>query len=531
MSRRRVADLSAILLAATSLAVYVVSIFLTPAAPVHEDEIPIPAIARDGFGRPVRLGSIDASGDAQVALASGAGAHYAIWEEPGGMRSELLVGSQRNAALPIIETTAIRGLWGGSAGGDPVVAWIERSFDDGSYTLQWNWRGELRTAARAASEPLVRFVQGASEPHVVLARPGREGWSLAIVGWSGNERNAPPRAPQWSLRGLDAIEVDGLVQLAWLEGTNDVLLGRLQSTWTAWRATWPADAAAPTATFPVGAARWSGVGDVVRLANRVDGVHLAWPRSDGRLVVTDAQGTDRDLGHGYLLGATARGWLWFAEDVVWERTMVDPARAVLRLPAVPEQVAFAADGAQVALAWSSGRYLGGLEVWGVGNAEPYTPTPLDRAALAMGWDPWQPWSSILGHLLTSILVGLLFATAMLPLWWIGAAVLGRGGLGPRPSALLDGVVLGSSTLLVLVALLRLGSVAGLGTNAATSGGTLLHALALALGCGVAFLVLRGRDVEATSGRLLAATLAGTIALAVWAFGTLTAWQALLGAPT
>jgi len=526
---RRIATPRTLVIVVALLA-YLGSAWISPSPASSGDFASPPVLAAGGFGRPTQLGSIDASGDAQVALASGSENVYVAWEQPDGVRlAPLLVEEDGASVDTLVPSNGIRGLWAGSAGGDPVVAWLERDLRDGRYRFLWTWRGETREAFRTANVPEAQLVREGSEPEVVSAVATADGSRIRLHGWSGVVQVSEPRDPRWRVRGLDAVRNQDDLHVAWLEGSSEVVLGRVQSTWTSYLAVWDGGTRPLSAARDLGAGAYRGAWDVVHIALMDDGVHVAWPRPDGILRVRTPAGRDVPLGMGTLLGHAGGTWLWVEEAIVWRQTPMAGAERILLLPAVPERVALTHARNVTAVAWSSGRYLGGLEVWGVHDAEAYTPTWVDRVALQMGWDPWNPWSAVAGHTLTALLLAVLFATAALPIWWVGAGLMARFAPANGHGVRRDGVALGLSSVLLTLALLRALSGTSFAVPAGVVGGVTLHVIALAMAALVTLVSLRGRDLEATSGRLLAAGLAGTLALAVWTFGTLNAWQSLVAA--
>jgi hypothetical protein len=306
------------------------------------------------------------------------------------------------------------------------------------------------------------------------------------------------------------------------------VLGRLDARWRAYRSDWPDGAAEPGPIADAGAARVRGVRDVALLGGPA-GDEVAFTAPDGRVSVTDAQGATRTLGEGTPLGWLGGRWLWF-DDVFVRRTGKDGRiETVLRLPAAPERIAAGEAGGVVAIVFSTGRYLGGLEVWSANDAEAYRSGPLERFALTMGWDPWRIATAAGGHLLTALLVATLASMAFAPIWWLGASLLARRRSRSHAAAILDGVALGIlSVVAVLVPVaLRVAASGGPGLSLLVDPAWL--AAGAVVGVGVAAAASVGRDLEATVGRLLAATLAGSTLLAVVAFGTLSAWQRLVTA--
>jgi hypothetical protein len=482
-----------------------------------------PAIAAEGFGRPVRLGTIAAGGDAQVAMAGGAGGPIAVWEDGEGVRLQALDGAE---ARREVASRGVRGVWAGQAGGAPVLAWLERDLADGRTHLRWRWRGETRSALRSGQPARVRVVRGGARPELLVATPVGDGWRLALHAWDGGRRAFGPR-PQ-TVAGLDAVRDGAEVRISWLEGTNDVVLGRLEASWTAYLARWPDGADRPEAPRALGPARWRGAGDVTRQATAPP-LQVGWPGPDGVLRVAAPDGPTRALEPGRLLGRLGGRWTWLRETEVRQLLGEDDVRTVLRLPAAPEHAAAAHVAGVTGVAWSSGRYLGGLEVWAVSDRTAYRASWIERLALAMGWDPWRPWSAAGGHLLLSALAALLLSTAFAPLWWLGAALLSRRR-DAAASPALEGALLGVLSVAAVTAAVGTRAAATVSASAAAlTGGPLGVAAAGAVGLAVATAALARRDLEATAGRLLAAWLAGLTMLLVLAFLTLTAWQRLAGA--
>lgn len=481
-------------------------------------------IASHGFGRPVRLATIDAGADAQVAIAEGPDGPTAVWEDGEGLVRQHL-GDGRVERLA--STRGVRGLWAGEAGGAPVVAWLERDLSDGRMRLVWRWRGETRELTRGGQAPRVRIVAGSSTPALVAAVPTAEGWRLSLYAWDGTVRHGPVRG--LTVAGLDAVRHHDAVVVGWLEGSSDVVLGRLDGAWSALIARWPDDASRPEPEATLGAARRVGTGDVVRLAATEGGLAAAWPAPDGRLLARDPDGAVRVLGTGSLLGRPGGAWTWTEGDEVRRTTPDGSVVTVLRLPAAPERAAAGYAAGVTGIVWSSGRYAGGLEVWGVTDRSAYEPSWVDRVVVAMDWDPWRPWSAAAGHLALSLLTAGLLAIACTPLWWLGAALLSRYRATSQRTVLLDGATLGIGTVLGGVAAIAAGSTLNPAEVRALTGGAGWIVAGVVCGVGVTWLALRGRDVEPTFGRTLAAWTSGGTMLLVLAFGTLVAWQRLFGA--
>ncbi|MDZ7707251.1 MAG: hypothetical protein U5J97_05035 [Trueperaceae bacterium] len=480
-------------------------------------------IASHGFGRPVRLATIAAGADAQVAIAEGPEGPAAVWEDGEGLVLERL---GRGDPERLASTRGVRGVWAGGADGAPVVAWLERDLSDGRMRLVWRWRGETREVTRAAQVPHVSIVAGSLAPTLAAAVPTAEGWRISLYDWDGSVRHSDSR--ELTVAGLDAVRVNDAVVLGWLEGSSEVVLGRMDGDWSALIARWPDDAPRPELPDTLGAARRVGTGDVVRIAATRDGVVAAWPAPDGRLQARDASGAVRVLGTGSLLGRPGGRWTWTEGDEVRRTTPDGSVVTVLRLPAAPERAASGHAAGVTGIAWSSGRYSGGLDVWGVTDRDAYEPSWIDHAVAAMDWDPWRPWSAAGGHLLVSLLTAGLLAIAFTPLWWLGSALLGRRSATSGRAELIDGTVLGIGTVLAGIVAIAAWSTPGPAEVRALTGGPAWIGAAVAAGVAVAWLALRGRDLDPTFGRTLAAAVAGGTMLFVLSFGTLVAWQRLFG---
>ncbi len=484
---------------------------------------PLPAIAAGGFDRPERLVTMDGLFTAEVALAPAAdGGPLAVWQDGDGVsaRTVTLDGPPERR----ITTLGVRGVWAGAAGGDAVIVWMERDLSSGASAVRARWRGETRTLLPTRERPRVAVVTGAERPELALALPSPDGWRLGLVDWDGRRRLSPTRPDP--VHALDAARAGSEVRLTWLEGRDEVVLGRLDAQWRAYRGSWPDPATAPEDVQAVGDARVRGVHDVALLGGST-GREVAFTTPDGHVTVVGAEGATRTLGTGTPLGWLGGRWLWF--DDVFVRRMGDDGRieTVLRLPAAPERIAADEAGGVVGIVFSTGRYQGGLEVWSAHDAEPYRSGPLERFALTMGWDPWRIGTAAGGHLLTALLVAALAAMTFAPVWWLGASLLARRRTTSHLAATIEGVALGLLSVVAVIVPVALRVSATGGPDVALLVDPAWLTAGMVAGVGVALAMSIGRDLEATVGRLLAATWAGSTLLAVVAFGTVSAWQRLL----
>lgn len=483
-----------------------------------------PAIAAGGFDRPERLATLDRVSGSDVAVAAALGdGPLLLWHDADGLVARRATGGEIER---VVASTGIRGFWAGSADGDAVVAFLARDLATGSSALRVLWRGETRTVIDTGQAVLASVVQGASVPELAFAVPTPDGWRVALWSWERGSRSAATRDGDLTVSGLDAVRAGAGVRVAWLEGRDDRVLGRLESNWRARVADWPDGAEVPDTIYDLGRAKRQDERDVARIGGeRSDEVAFAAP--DGRLVVSDLDGSRREIGRGVPIGWLDARWTWRIEDRVRRLAPDGTVETVLRLPAAPQRIAAGEVDGIVGMVWSSGRYLGGLEIWGVDDATPYRSSPLERFALSMGWDPWQIGSAAGGHLLVSILVGLIGAMVFSPLWWIGSSLLARRSTRSIRGLVLEGALLGiGSVVSVAVPVaLRVGGRGGPGAALLVDPAWL--ASGAVAGLLIAFATLARRDLEATFGRLIAAVVAGTVVLTILAFGTLSAWQRLI----
>ncbi|MEX2501401.1 MAG: hypothetical protein WD336_03405 [Trueperaceae bacterium] len=481
-------------------------------------------IASGDFGRPTALGQIDAWGDAKVAMAAGPDGPVAVWEDGQG-----IVLAQRPAGPQqrLRDTRGVRGLWAGSADGHPLIVWAERDLADGTTTVRWYWRGEERRVLTVRQTPRIRTVANAQRPELVAVLIEAGGWTVRHHAWDGTVRDVAVRDEK--VAGLDALRGPSALHVAWLEGTTESVLGQVDADWAAYATRWADEAATPDPPERWGPALRLGDRDVIRLAHDASGtVQAAWPTEAGLVARSGPNRTLRTLGEGRLLGRLQDRWTWVdGVHLVQERG--ERAERVVRLPSAPEHLDGRAAAGTTGVVFSSGRYLGGLTVWAVDDAEPYRPTWIDRLAVAMDWDPWRPGSEAAGHAALAFLAATLIAVAVAPLWWIGAALLGRRGLGSGRRVWIEGGVLGAGLIVAGVAGVSVAADLDDATMRALTGGPVWWVVAAGIGLVAARVAVAGRDVEPTMGRLLAAFAGGFATSVVLAGVTTQAWLRLVGA--
>ena len=518
--RSPLASLARALLAFASLA----TLAAAAAQPAPFEAVPddAPPIAAGGFDRPERIVALDGMYGVEVAVAPVAGrGPLFYWQDQDG----LMVRPARDGTPErSVASLAVRGVWAGAAGGDPIVVWRQRDLSSGSSTIVVRWRDETRDILTTRQPVEVAVVAGSATPQVAMAAPDVDGWRLTLWSWPGASRSSEARPD--TVTGIDAVRRDGSVVLAWLEGREERIFGRVEATWRAYRTVWPDGAAAPDAPSDLGAAARRDAGAAARIGGPED-TDVAFMAEDGTLVVASVDGTRRALGRGEPIGWLGGRWIWRTENRIRRETPDEGAETILRLPSEPQRLAAAEADGVIGMVWSTGRYLGGLEIWGVDDARAYRSGPLERLAVAMGWDPWRIATAAGGHTLLALLVALIGSMALGPVWWLGAALLSRRRAASVRAMVLEGAALGIGSIVALAVPIALRVARLGGPGAALLVDPVWLTAGAAAGLLGAFLMLGRRDLEATFGRALAAFVAGSILLAVVAFGTLSAWQRLI----
>ncbi len=480
-------------------------------------------IAAHGFARSVELAELDRRGDAKVAVAADADGPVALWEDGRGIVAHPL--RPNGAPVRLHASRGVRGLHGGAAGGTAVAVWAERDLSDGSTALRAAWGDELRTVATFASVPQVRIVAGTERPELVTASPEAGGWTIDLHRWGEPPLRLADRDRE--VAGLDALRHEGGLHVAWIEGRTEIVLGRADPDWSAYRAELPSGASEASGPERLGEALRTRDLDVARLGVSPEGaIEVAWPTEAGLVAEAGGDRPPRPLGGGVLLGRPEGRWTWI-DDVRLLQEREGRTVPVARLPSPPEHAVATAAAGTTAVVFSAGRYLGGVAVWAATDAEPYVPAWTERVAVALGWDPWRPGQEAAGHLAVATLAAVLIAVTVAPIWWAFAALLGRRGIGGGRRLWLEGGALGVGLILLLLLLFVRGSGFGPADARALVGGPLVWAVA----AGVGLLAARGavvrRDLEATMGRLAAAFSAGFATAWVVALHAAQPWLRLL----
>lgn len=481
-----------------------------------------PPIAGEGFDRPEQLADLQGVFGADVAVAPVAGTGpLLLWQDQDGLVARAATGGEVDR---VVSSLGVRGVWAGAADGDAVIVWLDRDLSTGTSTLTIRWRGETRTILETRQTILASVVREANVPEVVMALPGSEGWRLSLWSWDRDVRSTSPRTE--SVSGLDAVRSGDGVRIAWLEGSNERVLGRIEADWRAYLARWPDGATTPDRVVELGAAARRDVRDVARIGG-ADDDEVAFAAPDGSLIVAREDGARRSIGTGRPIGWLDGRWTWYVEDQVRRTSADGGVTTVLRMPSEPQRMAAGTVNGVVGLIWSSGRYSGGLEVWGVHNASSYRSGPLERFAVSMGWDPWRIWTAAGGHLLLALLVALIGSMALAPIWWLGASLLARRRTTSLRAIAAEGAALGIASIVVVAipVATRVARLGGPGAAFLIDPGWLVGGAIS--GFALAVVWLGRRDLEATFGRLISAFVAGAVLLTILAFGTLSVWQRLI----
>lgn len=478
-------------------------------------------VAIGGFDRPRLVAEPEAAADVTVALLHAQEAPRVLWEGPEGVWSRPANGEAEAELLH--EARGVRGVAAGRAGGDGWWAWIERDLRTGRYRVAWRWRDEERTVWEGPSRPELVAVRGADAPAAVLhTREGGRG-RLIRVAWRAAPE--PLHDSELELTGIDALDHEDRSWVGWLEGRTVTALGRADAEWTAYLL--PTDSTAEPRRL--GEAEALATGDGVRLGARPDGLHALWSAPGGALHWAAPGAEPRPVGSGRPVGLLAGDWFWYRDELLVRAPADAPGRAqpVVRLPAAPLHVVGLAHDGQRWLAWASGRFEGGAQVWAVDDRTPYRPGWRDRLAASMGWDPWRFWSSLAGQAAVAALLGVLLTAAATPLLWLASLTAQRAVAAAPAAQALIGAGMGAALLLTAaVAAAAVASGSG-GEVPELLGGPGLTVAVLALAVAVSFAARRRADAEPTLGLLSAAWLACAIGASLWLFLTFAAWQEAL----
>lgn len=479
--------------------------------------------ASGGFDAPRRLATIDRSGGSRIAVIGG-DAPRALWERPDGVWAmPLATTGDGDGAGPraLVRSRGVRDVAGGVSGGDGVWAWVERDLQTGRYRLRWTWRGEGRTAWEGTQPPEPTLVRGGDRPELVVRRSVGGRHVLDHVAWDGARQRL--HETDLRVRGLDALRSVAGLHVGWLEGETDTALGRVRSDWDALLLT-----GGGNGPLRLGAADARDDGDALRLGRHQGRLLALWTGSQDVLRWAPAGEAPRPLGRGRPVGFLGDAWFWVEGITLWRAAAGDPAAAVpvVRLPAAPTGITGVEAGGTRWLAWVTGRFEGGLEVWAVDDRQAFQPDWRDHLAARMGWDPWRFWASLTGQALTSVLIGVLVTLVLTPFYWIAAVLLARRPAATEPSRqALGGAVLGTGSLLALAVVAAWVSPHGAASLPQVTGGVTVTAPVLLGAGGLTWAARRRADTEPALGLLSGAWLATVLASSLWIFATFQAWQA------
>ena len=343
------------------------------------------------------------------------------------------------------EAAGVRNLTVASASEAPVQAiWSWRDLSTGRYQYRSTFDDALLEAAQLL--PLVAVQDGGTT--LVLSHRGREGGAEIVHFANGGETTTLYRT-DLQIAGLSADAQDGVVHLTWIEGFTEVTAFGSASDWRARAAWWS----------PAG--RWSGPvelgvadGQVARTTTAAEtsahaarpAVQRTWTGGDG-IVRRWRVGVDDDLRDpplaaqaltaGRPLGSTVAGGA--ATDFIARGNTVwrveeagSPAVAVAWSPVVVRDGWVVVDAAGVHHLLWIGSEAGGRDVVYLSNdRQPMERGPIDEIAAAFGWRPWSVAEEAAGQAGASLLAAVLVSASALPLLWLLAALLTRGGSARR----------------------------------------------------------------------------------------------------
>jgi hypothetical protein len=348
---------------------------------------------------------------------------------------------ESGAVRALGEAAAVRNLTVASAGDAPVeVIWSWRDLATGRYRYRSTFDDALLEASQLL--PLVGVQDGGTT--LVLSHRGRDGGAEIVRFADGGESTTLYRT-ELQIAGLSADAHDGIVHLTWIEGFTEVTAFGSASDWRAQAAWWSPDG------------RWAGPvelgaadGQIARTTTAAEAstraahpaVQRTWTGSDGivrrwRVGIDDdlrdppnaaeALTAGRPLGSTVVGGATTDfivhgNTIWRVEDAG------SPAVAVAWSPVVIREGWVVVDAAGVHHLLWIGSEAGGRDVVYVSNdRQPMARGPIDEIAAAFGWRPWSVAEEAAGQAGASLLAAVLVSASALPLLWLLAVVLTRGG--------------------------------------------------------------------------------------------------------
>jgi hypothetical protein len=487
-----------------------------------------PYAADGGFGRP-RVGF--ELGRGSIAAVVDRGVPRLLVGDADGLRLVELVAGRAAAEEQVRwldPSTVVRGVtaasgWGRE--GPAAFAWFDRDPATGSYRYWWQWDGERRTLLEAAQELPLALVVGPGGPEAVFVVPAADGASFERYRWGADEGETLLRSERRLGAPTLALDAEGAVHLAYLEGdTIETPLGRSAQ----WSAVYLGPdgaprrlegAAAPPASLSLDAHATPA---------------LLWPAADGRVIASDLghEVASTPLGAGHPIGiASGRAFWWAGASLV--AVGLEDHGAPGGPPVNVAWSPFAVERAEVLswdgvthLAWIGSLPGGGARLVHSNDVQAMPLRWTDRVAAAFGWSPWALAEEAAGQLAGALLIAVLGTMALLPLLWLLSLPLARRL--PERWVRAGGSLLAVALLAVLAVAAAM-RVAGQGQDAVTLlGGAWAFGLALIAGAGVPPLLLGRVDLEPQPALLATAGLGAFVVLAVVAFAALQPWFRVLG---
>lgn len=504
-----------------------------------------PYVADGGFGRPWEVARLP--GSTLVALAFDGDTPFIYWTDRRGVWQR-----RAEAAAPaelVVEGRGIRQVSAASVHGELALLWVRRDLATGR-TRHWlRWRGEDRLLLDALQAYEMSLTAAPSGPAVLVAR--REGAEtvLRLLTWGGGD-TVVHRSDQSLVRYRASFDRSGHASVVWLEGFTDRnSLGFSAADWTAYLAEVDEEGDAYR-LVELGAARYLGVESQTAVARADDVTRVLWPGPDGEvLFASSSAGTGADttrtgalavdaveIGNGSPLAVVDSSAYWTEGASVRRREVAASAAGtasevtnVAWSPATILRAELKKSGNVQQLAWTGPTRGGEFRVFASDDSAPFEPGVRDRAAAAMGWNPWGFWEGAIAQVMGSLLAGMLVSMALSPLLWLVAALLVHSRLGNRPTS--TGIILGAT---ILVGLLIAAEFLTRSTPIAQEPlfGTSTQAIpALVLAAAVTWWWRRRSDTERLIGILGSSFLFAFVAVSTLAFLTfqtwLDAWSTLL----
>lgn len=520
----------------------VVTLLLLLLTPSHAQ----PYAAAGGFGRPVLEETRALAASVSVAV-SPSGTVTTVWAGSEGVWRLDRTADGSTAPRLIAATDDVRSLGAAYVADELVINWITRDRSTGRYHYLASVGGVERELFQDSLIVDLELFDLQGAPFAAgLFRRGGEG-QLRLLSLAGDDEFVVYRTPL-NQRGLDVLPLpDGRVWLGWLEGRNERGEFGLISEWDAFVGLMPALGEQLVGPVALGAAFVEDERQSVALlavagqAASSDTVWALWSTEEQDLRLTQVVRAGQalsptqespPLGQGRPVGAAWPYLYWVSDSSVMRSGVLEQEPTSVAWSPVTMEGAFFAtaplnlDGRPTdlsAVAWYGRAQGGAIQIYSSDDRVPMELTLADRLAALMGWNPWHMWDELFGQLLTALLVGVLAATALVPILMLVGPML--GGLIATPAAAVTaGLVAGAVPLAV-------GAVIYARAFTASADQQLFWvaaALAAAGGLLLGWLIGRRGDRETHGTFTVVGAVAMFAAAAVFSFITYQQWAPLVG---